>query len=198
MYPRQSYYHSKRQDGRGPRSQKGDDALEGTSRLKLSADDRDAIVESLVQRLTSLKEKSDPPHTEDSSKFTGILKPLPACVACQHAFQSHQIMSPPTLSLTGETALGKPPGGKAPPTLPTIKSTEATGHPPSLSEAWVNILETHLNKQKCDPTAEEDSDWETTSERFQLFPELGLIQPGHKLKYTFLQLFHNLYGSYGI
>lgn len=39
----------------------------------------------------------------------------------------------------------------------------------------------------CDPTAEEDPDWETTSERFQLFPELGLIQPGHKLKYTFLQ-----------
>ena len=132
-------------------------------------------------------------------------------------------MSPPTLSLTGETALGKRPGGKAPPTLPTIKPTEATGHPPSLSEAWVNILETHLNKQKpskqvfigaglpvlpkrlvdkmtngeyinfnelipfCDPTAEEDSDWETTSERFQLFPELGLIRPGHKLKYTFLQ-----------
>ena len=130
-------------------------------------------------------------------------------------------VSPPSLSHTGETAVGKPVGGKAPLTLPTIKPTEAT---PSLSEAWVNILETHLNKQKpskqvfigaglryinfnelipfCDPTAEEDSDWETTSDRFQLFPELGLIQPGHKLRYTFLQwancFITYIYGSYGI
>ena len=142
----------------------------------------------------------------------GILNPTKIC-----------LLPPYPLSLTGETALGKPPGGKAPPTLPTINPTEPTGHPPSISEAWVNILETHLNKQKpskqvfigaglpilpkrlidkmtngeyinfnelipfCDPTAEEDSDWETTSERFQLLTELGLIQPGHKLKYTLLQ-----------
>ena len=39
----------------------------------------------------------------------------------------------------------------------------------------------------CDPTAEEDKEWDTTSDRFQLFPELGLVQPGHKLQYTFLQ-----------
>ena len=39
----------------------------------------------------------------------------------------------------------------------------------------------------CDPTAEEDNEWEKATERFQLFPELGLIQPGHKLQYTFLQ-----------
>lgn len=39
----------------------------------------------------------------------------------------------------------------------------------------------------CDPTAEEDNEWETAIERFQLFHELGLIQPDHKLQYTFLQ-----------
>ena len=39
----------------------------------------------------------------------------------------------------------------------------------------------------CDPTVEEDDNWEATPDRFQLFPELGLIQPGHKLQYSFLQ-----------
>ena len=100
---------------------------------------------------------------------------------------------------------------------PPCQSTEATGHPPeAILETHLNkqkpskqvfigtglpilpkrLIDKMTNGEYinfnelipfCDPTAEEDSDWETTSKRFQLFPELGLIQPGHKLKYTFLQ-----------
>ena len=48
---------------------KRDDPLEGTSRqARLSAEDRDAIVESLLQKLAAGKEKADPSHPADSGK----------------------------------------------------------------------------------------------------------------------------------
>ena len=89
---------------RAPVPKKGDDPVEGTSQSTLSADDRDAIVESLLQRLTSLKEKSDPPHTEDLSKFYrhfDAATHLPgSClpnshVSCQHALQQGYLKIPP-------------------------------------------------------------------------------------------------------
>ena len=59
--------NSRMAEGSDPK--KGDDPLGGTSRPTLSTVDRDAIVESILQHLTSLKEKSDLPHMEDLSKF---------------------------------------------------------------------------------------------------------------------------------
>ena len=39
----------------------------------------------------------------------------------------------------------------------------------------------------CDPSVEEDTDWQQASDHFALFPGVGLVCPGYNIKYSFLQ-----------
>ena len=117
-------------DKEGDDSMKKGDPGEGPSKLVLSAEDRDAIVDSLLKKLTE-KSKTDTPPPGDSGE------------KAKKCYGSLSIYRP---ILTAAAALGKPPDGKAPDSMPLI--SDQTIAQPSLKEAWASILETHFEKHK--------------------------------------------------
>ena len=135
---------------------------EGSSKLVLSADNRDAIVKSLLNKLSEAgKEKSGTPPPRDPGEKDKHLRlsrylatrSMPTTLNHVSCSPNGQLPTAPlihtslslslslSLSRTGRAALGRPPDAKAPATLPLIGSSTTQ---PCLTEAWASIFEQHF------------------------------------------------------